>query len=453
MSKITKKQLQNIINEELENALVDEGIFSAIGKGAGKIAGAFSDLKKGYQQGKGEGDPAQLAADKKMAQVALFIQAAERELRSEILATQLGDKLFQTEMMNEQYGEKQLFQMMKSKGITPQQVDEFISAMQKIPKAKEFLKLAGLDGAAPAAGEPSAEPAAGEPAAAGEPSAEPAAGEPAAAGEPSAEPAAAGEPAAPQVFNVEKGKASLQQQLLQKYGSQLGPEANKFIAAIVRDIKSDLGASGIKVQESVEQIGDRILTELFLDKEVSSLLFEAATQADVEALRDEIKRLEAAKKNAPPEARNFQEKELEKLKAKKEAAEAEVRAGVDKAKADKEAAKLAASEKAQKARQRAVKTMQTKRVSKPGVVDINQAVFSKLAALKNIHPKLAGKLDALTPQIMKAVLKYVNYAISKSGKTGEVKVLAKPTAPASPAAPLAESKELQRWKQLAKING
>ena len=149
--KITKKQLEKLVLEELESSLVDEGIFNTLGRGAGKIAGAFSDLKKGYQQGKSEGDPARLAADKKMAQVALFIQAAERELRDEILATDLGDKLFQSQMVAEQYGEQQLLQMMKRKGITPQQVDQFIAAMQKIPKAKEFLKLAGLGGATPAA--------------------------------------------------------------------------------------------------------------------------------------------------------------------------------------------------------------------------------------------------------------------------------------------------------------
>lgn len=468
MAKISKKQLEQIITEEVQSALVDEGFLSSIGKGIGKMVG---DFKSGYQQGRGDSQaPGGVSADKMMAQIALFIQAAERDLRDEILKTDLGNKLFSTEMMNEQYGEKQLFQMMKRKGISMDQMNAFVKAMQAIPAAKQFLKLAGLPESP--ADAPGAE-------AGGEQEVTP---DQVVSSEPAAQADAAAQ-AKPQMFNVEKGKASLQQQLTQKYASQIGPEATKFINAIVRDIKADLAASGVQVQESAEQIGSKILQELLSADRDVRILFEAATQADVEALRAEIAKLEQAMKSSPPEARRFQERELEKLKAKRNAATAEVRAGVEKAAADKAAAdkksslmqkKVARDDAAQKMKNMQQgrmadkekadvmkKALQTKRISKPGVVDVNQAVLSKLAALKKLNPELAKKIDAVTPQIMKAVMKYVNYVLKTSGKAGQVKVLAKIQAPAAakpaagtpPPVPVAEHKELDRWKKLAKING
>lgn len=274
----------------------------------------------------------------------------------------------------------------------------------------------------------------------------------------------------PSIYNVEKGKNSLQQQLLQKYGTQLGPEANKFIAAIARDIKADLASSGIKVQESLEDISSNILFELMSDGTDIEFLFEAATQADVVAMRAEIEKLKAAMKTSTPEGRKFQERELEKLKAKKNEMETELATSADKEKAAKAAAakkaslmqrKVSRDDAAQKMqnmqqgrnadKQKAdlmKKTLQTKRVSRPGMIDINQAVYSKLAALKKLNPQLAKKLDTLTPQIMKAVMKYVNYAISSSGKQGEIKVLAKPVA--NPA--IKENKDFSRINQLAGIS-
>ena len=251
----------------------------------------------------------------------------------------------------------------------------------------------------------------------------------------------------PQVFSVEKGKSSLQQQLMKKYASQIGPEATKFINAIARDIKADLAASGVQVQENIEQIGSTILNELLEEDRDVRILFEEATQEDVSALRAEIAKLEKAMKSAPPEAKKFQERELEKLKAKRDAAVSDLiakaeRKAAEKAAAEKKAAvmknkvaKDTAAQKMQNMQQGRMadkqkadlmkKALQTKRVSKPGVVDVNQAVQSKLAALKKLNPKLAKKIDTITPQVMKAVTNYVNYVLKASGKSGEVRVASK----------------------------
>lgn len=68
-------------------------------------------------------------------------------------------------------------------------------------------------------------------------------------------PTATTEPTKPQrartdVASVEKGTNSLRGQLLTKYGTQLGKEANNALLMIARNIKAELAANGIKVQEN-----------------------------------------------------------------------------------------------------------------------------------------------------------------------------------------------------------
>ncbi|HIL26350.1 MAG TPA: hypothetical protein EYG21_03000 [Nitrospinaceae bacterium] len=94
-----------------------------------------------------------------------------------------------------------------------------------------------------------------------EPGEDPAGEEPGGAEEPGAEEPGGGKSDKP--INVVKGKHSLQVQLTNKFGSN-NKGANKFLAAIARDIKDQLATNGINVQESIQEILSVISSDLLL---------------------------------------------------------------------------------------------------------------------------------------------------------------------------------------------
>lgn len=470
---ITREELKKLVLQEMQQNQVDEGVGDWLRSKASSMLTKTG--QKMTQAGEKVAPPPQLD-DKTLRKVGDFLQMAQRdpELTKLILQTPFGKTVFgsdEKEKVTEALGQD-FIKMIKDKKVTPQEMDDFIAAMSKNPAAKKMLdglKLTKPDIQTDKQPEQAAAQQDQKPAAAGTPQ----------AATPSAQDNQQAGTEKPQVFNVEKGKNSLQQQLLQKYGNQLGSEANKFISSIARDIKADLAASGVKVQESIEQIADNILNEV-LNGNKNHILSEQEQQ-DPEVMKranvvkkekelplqrqqyaDEMKKANAELKKAEklvasaafPAERNERQKtvddlnkKIEDLKAKSKSAGAEIKqmAATREKEQSLTAKKLARDEPKLKMqnmlkgreqdKQKAdlmKKALQTKRVSKPGIVDVNQAVYSKLSAFKKLNPKMAKNVDTLIPQIMTAVTKYVNYAVNKSGKTGEVKVASKSTKPTAP---------------------
>jgi len=302
--------------------------------------------------------------------------------------------------------------------------------------------------------------------------------------------------AAPKLINVEKGKNSLQNQLMAKYGGQLGPKANSALSLIARNIKAELSANGIQVQESERLIHGYLLKELVSlnegkledDYQEASMEQSAAEQELKRLNRDvdtrDLMNYQGGKVGYDRDLRQAQNA-IETAKQKK----AELKKQIDSQPAQQQepvssttqttppaqgtqtstagpgetsqsvaagpAAGASTSTDQQKPdvkkpvqpQQAKPTQQQTKHVPKAGQVNIARVVNDGLKqAVGDINdPKNQAVLKTLSPQIINLVTKFVNYAVNNSGKQGQIKVIgmgygkqpqAKPTA-AKPAAKLA----------------
>lgn len=148
--KISSAELEQIIAEEIENALVDEGFLGQIGAG---IKGAIKGAKQGYAARKQQdADVAQ--SQEALSKIATFIEYTRGmpEIEKLIKSTKIGQHLFggsQAQMM-EQY-ESQISKMLKT--LNPAElkaaVDEFMQAISSNTQAATIMKkLTGQDVAA-----------------------------------------------------------------------------------------------------------------------------------------------------------------------------------------------------------------------------------------------------------------------------------------------------------------
>lgn len=197
--KINSVELEKIIAEELEKALVDEGFFSRVGaslkaaapevsKGAGGVVGsakkAIGNIVGAFKGGYGAKKQEEENSEKLVKIVGLigdYIQANRTvpQVMKAIKNTEIVKKLGLMEALPSSYEAE-----LQAKGVNQDDVNEFLQAVKDIQSAKDFFKelLSQSVAQQPA----SAQSAATEPEAAGQPSptdqTQPAAGQPAAAG-------------------------------------------------------------------------------------------------------------------------------------------------------------------------------------------------------------------------------------------------------------------------------
>ena len=170
---MTKKQvsqeLEQIIAEEIEKALLDENIFGGLKNVAKGVASGASKAIKGtpdfvqktarrvqdmYKKGSEEANAANRvrnSLENDLLLIASFIDASERypAISKFIADTELGKALFSPQMHNEAYGANQLLQMMKNKKVDAPMVRDFFQKIHNNQAAEELLnqvkQMSGLE--------------------------------------------------------------------------------------------------------------------------------------------------------------------------------------------------------------------------------------------------------------------------------------------------------------------
>ena len=289
-----------------------------------------------------------------------------------------------------------------------------------------------------------------------EPGEDPAGEDPGA--EPGAEPGEEqppGEEKSDKPINVVKGKHSLQVQLTNKFGSN-NKGANKFLAAIARDIKGQLATNDINVQESLMVIHYYLLKEVFsknklllneatateliqqyseMDKDLDKIAGQIESQGGIEAgqagkwLETEANKLMIKMEKLQDEISSAKKTEEEERAAAELKAQHQKRMEKAKVALDKknQMKKYKAGKAAEKEKVDYMKTSMKPTEATKGLVNIGKTVGQKLkAAMMAINdPEQRKEFEKLVDKekLLKAVRKFVDYAIKASGKQDQVKMV------------------------------